>query len=133
MNLCRQRRTTTIPTIWYEDICFLSHKCKCRAHAHPQPDFGELQGELDALRKERADRQKAHQEELRRKWMEKKAAEEAVRQKELEVQASPNLSPKWFIFVNKLSIRCVGMLTGSALPQRRLHASGRSRPWRRIS
>eukprot|EP00051_Salpingoeca_urceolata_P004089 m.62551 g.62551 ORF g.62551 m.62551 type:complete len:418 (+) comp13359_c0_seq1:521-1774(+) len=48
------------------------------------PDFGEFQAEMDELRKARAEKQKEHQAELRRKWEAKKKAEEERLQREIE-------------------------------------------------
>ncbi len=50
-----------------------------------QPDFGEFQEEMNALRAQRAAKFQKHQESLRRKHLERKAAEDAERQRELQV------------------------------------------------
>jgi len=48
------------------------------------PDFGEFQKEMDEMRAQRAAKQKAHQDELKRAHAEKRAKEEAIRQTELK-------------------------------------------------
>ena len=43
-----------------------------------QPDFGELAGEMEKLRAQRAEKFQKHQEELRKAYEEKKAKEQAI-------------------------------------------------------